>query len=58
MAGIMKTIRQQEHARKAYQREYQKQWQKRFKEEHGMSYRDAIALKKAVKLITERTTDK
>ena len=54
----MKTIRQQEHARKAYQREYQKQWQKRFKEEHGMSYRDAIALKKAVKLITERTTDK
>lgn len=55
----MKTIRQQEHARKAeYRREYQREWQKRFKEEHGMSYRDALALKKAVNLlntVTERT---
>lgn len=47
--------------RKAYQREYQKQWQKKFKEEHGMSYSQALALKKAVKMIhnvTERNADK
>lgn len=48
----MKTIKQQESARRAeYQRKYQREWQKRFKEEHGMSYRDALALRKAVKLI-------
>ena len=50
----MKTKEQQEEARKAYKREYQKQWEKRFREEHGMSYRDALALKKAINLITER----
>ena len=48
----MKTKKQQESARRAeYQRRYQREWQRRFKAEHGMSYRDALALKKAVKLI-------
>lgn len=48
----MKTIKQQESARRAeYQRRYQREWQRRFKEEHGMSYRDALALKKAMKMI-------
>lgn len=48
----MKTIKQQESARRAeYQRRYQREWQKRFKEEHGMSYSEALALRKAMKLI-------
>lgn len=38
--------------RKEYQREYQKEWQKRFREEHGINYRDALALKKAMRKIT------
>lgn len=47
--------------RKRYQREYQKQWQRKFKETHGMSYRQALALKKAVQMlntVTERNTAK
>lgn len=47
--------------RREYQREYQKQWQKKFKETHGMSYRQALALKKAVQMlntVTERNTAK
>ncbi len=38
--------------RKEYMREYQKQWQKEFKERYGMSYRDALALKKAFMILT------
>lgn len=38
--------------RKEYMREYQKQWQKKFREEHGMYYRDALALKKAHEALT------
>ena len=48
----MKTIKQQESARRAeYMRKYQKNWQKKFREEHGMSYSEALALRKAMKLI-------
>jgi hypothetical protein len=43
-------------SRAEYQREYQKNWQKKFKEEHGVSYRDALALKKAVVAVTGKET--
>lgn len=46
---------QEKAKRREYQRIYQREWQKKFKEEHGMSYRQALALKKAVQMITTAT---